>query len=419
MIDYFDISISTALVYAENLVYKVINDITYLERITLKTRNKLNILNAKKIVPSYIIIEFKNVYSTISNISKSNISKSNNLINPKVYKSLKLNLIIITEWYLNEYININLYKIENYNETIDNTIKPKDILGVVGILNSQKELFNSSIKEKVLEKESEIRLIENDIFLKRENIVKSYIENPNNILIFDYVNDLLSHFENTLNSYPSKELMKFKLHYCYMLINTGILEKIQIAKNILEDILKITVESLDKDFELPNIYEKTMWLYSITHRLSKNSNKAFDICEKSIKTLKGLNRETLILNRELFVISKDIKYINEIQKENLISKYNIIEEFNIKRRLFEYYLSQKDAIKAKELFYTTKSFLNIIQNRLDKIYIYMFYKDTYFYFKLTNNSNSAKIYYEKALNGFINYGFFGQLEKLENSILYA
>jgi hypothetical protein len=95
----------------------------------------------------------------------------------------------------------------------------------------------------------------------------------------------------------------------------------------------------------------------------------------------------------------------------------LIEEFHTYRRLFEYYISKNDKEKSREMFIKTNSIFKLIINRLDKIYIYMFYKNVYFFFRLIRRDEYAKIYYKKAIEGFSKYGFIGQLKKLENLIL--
>jgi hypothetical protein len=313
-IKYFDKDPFTALIYSEKITKKIITDIKFFEGIVSKNKNLLKILNEREIIPSDI-----HLYMNDINEINSIMLNSNNLNKIKLYKATKLNITNIVEWYLNDYLNIYKYRIKidnNYN-SIPNI--SYDIHNFLNIIKELKIDNNNSFRNDI-----ELSKIEKKIILKKREIKKLYIDEPKNILIFNYSNELISSFKKDLNDLHSKELMDFEIHYCYMLINTGVLDNILIARKSLNNIIKKLIEYIDVDFRIAKIYENAEWLYSITYCIENNISKAFKICEKAIYNLEKCKSDQLILTRELFVLSKDKSYTKKIIKSNNYVEYDII-----------------------------------------------------------------------------------------------
>lgn len=411
-IKYFDTDPFTALMYSEKISTKIINDIKNFERIVSKNKNIIKLLNQREKIPSDIEFSINSIINVNSVILNSSDSSK-----MRIYKSTKLNIINIVEWYLNEYLNIYKYRIDIANDNNFKITKNYNIYEFIDFIKEFKSKNNNLFDNNLTKDNTEINKIEKKIITKKRELKNLYIDEPKNGLLFKYSNELISNFKKDLNGFHSKELMKFELHYCYMLINTGISENILTTRRLLDDMIKILVKYIDIDFKISQIYEYAEWLHSITFCIENDINKAFSICEKAIYNLKKVQSDKLILTRELFVLSKDKSYVDEILQNNTHIKYDIIEEFHTFRRIFEYYISINNKEKSKEMFIKTNSIFKLIVNRLDKIYVYMFYKNVYFFFRLIRQDEHSKLYYNKAIEGFSKYGFIGQLKKLENLII--
>jgi len=314
-------------------------------------------------------------------------------------------------FHISEKIDIGLKNLDTLSDNINRIERKIDALTDTNLTKNRINLGDIIVPSKLCSSEKLSEFTYRITAIKQE-FELLYQKNPENSQIISISSESLIEQlrEDASTLGQIKSLYELEIFYAYTLINTGETNKILKAQKIIEDILfMIEGSNLVHD----KLYEKVKWLYSITYCLNNDIDKALNICEEGVRKLKGNN---LILNREIFILTKDAKLLGNILSQDTISQYDIVEEFHTYRRLFEYYLFHcKKNNKELEVCYKRCDLLfKVVRNRLDKIYEFMYYKDLFVYFSLIKNDRYAKINYSKAYNGFVNHGFSGQLIKIEN-----
>ena len=257
--------------------------------------------------------------------------------------------------------------------------------------------------------EKETKETEKRIFLITEQYKQLYFK-YGNAQDFNLLTDVaIAEAEKHTISNTSFQLARLLKYIAFTHINTGQTENILKARSLLQKAVTI-IENINFYSKESNLmFAKTRWLLSITYCLTGDINKAISICEKSLPEIDKFynsNIGKLIINREMFLLTKSEDYKKIIESDNLTN--NEFQIFQTKRRIFEYHLRKNDAKMADKIFPPVNLLFNKLKHQLDKIYIATYYKDLYIYFRIKSDLNIANIYFKKASNNFQKYGLQGQ-----------
>ena len=140
-----------------------------------------------------------------------------------------------------------------------------------------------------------------------------------------------------------------------------------------------------------------------------NVEEAYNICDNAICDIEKRNLEVLkpdTLLRQIYLLTSDAKIIIDINENTTTT--DLFELFQNKRRLFQFYLRIHEIIKAKNVLKELESVVLLLGNRLDKIYVGMYYRDLAKYHFISNEIGESKMYFKKALRFFDYYAFEGQ-----------
>lgn len=137
--------------------------------------------------------------------------------------------------------------------------------------------------------------------------------------------------------------------------------------------------------------------------------KAYKICADSLSFIEKRNLSRIkpdTLSRQIYLLTGEKDIIIGINKSS--STRDLFEIFQNKRRLFQFYIKIHDMYNAKGVLNELNAIINLLGNKLDKIYIGMYYRDLAKYFYIKNNLNFSKYYFKKALEIFSYNNFDGQ-----------
>lgn len=216
-------------------------------------------------------------------------------------------------------------------------------------------------------------------------------------------------YESLTNNYYSYELSKMYRQVAYLIINTGDIDKFRVAREYLEKAIIIIENLFYTSQDFVDLYCDIYYLYSIVFEHQGNVEEAYNICDNAICGIEKRNLDVLkpdTLLRQVYLLTSDEKIIIDINENTTTT--DLFEIFQNKRRLFQFYLRIHEIIKAKNVLKELESVVLLLGNRLDKIYVGMYYRDLAKYYFISNEIGESKMYFKKALRFFDYYAFEGQ-----------
>lgn len=256
---------------------------------------------------------------------------------------------------------------------------------------------------------SSYSLLEADIAKVNSDLKKEYlIYGSYEKLVVLYLTYICKYEALTVNYY-SFEMAKMYYQCSFLVINTGDINKFEMAEKYLEKAINIIENLYRPGKEYANLYAQIYYLYSIVFEHRGDKNKALAICEEAsrgIKYKKIFDNCTDVIGRQVYLLTGDkdiIVNINDASKET-----DLLEIFQNRRRLFQLYLNLHDIDNAKTIFYELKFMVSLLGNRLDKIYIGMYYRDAARFYYLSKEKKESELYFGKAMHIFEHYEFIGQ-----------
>lgn len=220
-------------------------------------------------------------------------------------------------------------------------------------------------------------------------------------------------YEALTTNYYSFEMAKMYYQCSFLIINTGDINKFEMAEKYLEKAIEIVENMYRPSKEYANLYAKIYYLYSIVFEHRGDKNKALIICKEAshgIKHKKIFDSCTDVIERQVYLLTGDKDIIVNI---NALSKETDLQEiFQNRRRLFQLYLKLHDLNNAKKIFPELKLIVSLLENRLDKIYIGMYYRDIARFYYMLKEKKESELYFNKAIYMFEQYEFYGQKKML-------
>lgn len=220
-------------------------------------------------------------------------------------------------------------------------------------------------------------------------------------------------YANLTENYYSFELAKLYRQAAYLIINTGNLEKFFIAQTYLERAIDIVENIFYSSREFIDLYSGIYYLYSIIFEHRGNIEKAYNICVDTMGTISKKKLITIApdtIKRQIYLLTKDSEIIIDINKTSKTT--DLFEIFQNKRRLFQLFLSNHDFKCADNIQKELEFIVQLLRQKLDKIYIGMYYKDMAKYYYYKKESHLSKKFFIQALELFNCYKFKGQKKRL-------
>lgn len=255
--------------------------------------------------------------------------------------------------------------------------------------------------------------LESDIAIVNADLNREYLTYASYDRLIKLYEFYIEKYEILTENYYSFELAKLYRHVAYLIINTGDLEKFTVAESYLENAINIIENLYYTSKEYVDLYSGIYYLYSIIFEHRGDATKAYNIC---IDTLGNIAKKKLAsiapdtIKRQIYLLTKDADVIIDIN--NTSNATDLFELFQNKRRLFQWYLLCNDAKHAENTQRELTAIVQLLGQKLDKIYIGMYYKDMakYYYFK--KESGLSKAFFRRALTLFNTYKFEGQKKML-------
>lgn len=251
--------------------------------------------------------------------------------------------------------------------------------------------------------------LESDIAIVNADLSREYLVYASYDRLIDLYKFYIKKYENLTKNYYSFELAKLYRQAAYLIINTGDLEKFTIAELYLEGAINIIENLYYTSKEFVDLYSGIYYLYSIIFEHRGNFTKAYNIC---INTLGKITRKKLIsiapdtIKRQIYLLTKDADVIIDIN--NTSNTTDLFELFQNKRRLFQWYLLCHDTKHAECVQQELTTIVQLLGQKLDKIYVGMYYKDMAKYYYYKKEINLSKAFFRYALILFSKYKFVGQ-----------
>lgn len=250
--------------------------------------------------------------------------------------------------------------------------------------------------------ESDIAKINMD--LKNEYLIYGSYEK----LILLYTTNICK-YEQLTSNYYSLEMARMYYQCSYLIINTGDVNKFALAEEYLKKAIDIIENLYYSSKDYMNLYAQIYYLYSIIFEHRGNKDKALSICEDASFGIKRKRMNFMrpdVINRQIYLLSGDKDIIISINSTSKTT--DLFEIFQNKRRLFQLYLRLHDLNKAKAVFQELNMIVTLLKDRLDKIYIGMYYRDLAKFFYMLNEKKECELYFRKAMFIFLHHGFNGQ-----------